>query len=284
MVMKQEVNISVIVPVYNTEIYIEDCIKGLLSQNYPHDQYEVIMVDNNSTDCSTDIIKQYPWIKLKREYKPGSYAARNHGVDEAKGSIIAFTDPDCVPCSEWLRNIAAVMSQPEICIVLGNIKFSRDSLISSMLAAYQTEKAAYVFSSDVKEAYYGYTNNMAIRKNVFSLLGPFMEISRGADSIYVRQFAHEFSCNAIRYSPDVCVRHMEITNILDYYRKQYIYGQNHKKNPKFKWVKTLDFAERLHIFKATCQKQKYSLTQACLLFFILLIGVLYYDIGRKRGG
>ena len=281
--MKQEVYISVVVPVYNTALYVEDCIKALLSQNYPQDKYEVIMVDNNSMDASTDIIKQYPIIKLKREYKQGSYAARNHGIYEAKGSIIAFTDSDCVPSSNWLRNIADVMSQPEVCIVLGAIKFRTDSLTSTMLAAYETEKAAYVFSSDDKEKYYGYTGNMAIRKNVFRVLGPFMEISRGADAIFVRQFAHEFSCNAIRYSSIVYVRHMEITNIWDYYRKHYIYGRNRKKNPKFKGVKTLDFAERLYIFKATCQKKKYSRTLACLLFFIILIGSFSYYIGGKRG-
>ena len=282
--MKQEVNISVVVPVYNTEPYIEDCIKALLSQNYPRDNYEVIMVDNNSTDASMDIIKQYPIIKLKREYKQGSYAARNHGIDEAKGSIIAFTDSDCLPSSNWLSNIADVMSQPEICIVLGAIKFRTNSFTSTMLEAYEIEKNAYVFSSDDKEKYYGYTGNMAIRTNVFSLLGPFMEISRGADAIFVREVAHEFSCNAIRYSPDVCVRHLEFENILDYYRKYYIYGQNRKKNTKLKWTKMLHLTERLQIFRATCQKKKYSLTKACLLFLIILTGVLCYKIGRGCRG
>src|SRR5262249_3385794 len=105
--------ISVIVPFYNAERYIQDCIRGLLAQNFPENAYEIIMVDNNSTDASTSIVKQQPHITLLTEQKQGAYAARNRGLTAARGSVIAFTDPDCVPDPHWLQQIAMTFASTE---------------------------------------------------------------------------------------------------------------------------------------------------------------------------
>src|SRR3990167_5093364 len=102
------IDISVIVPFHNAEKHIEQCITALLSQSFPSSFYEIIMVDNNSTDNSIKVIMKYPQIKLLSEKKQGSYAARNRGVAESKGSVIAFTDSDCIPVPEWLgRNLSS---------------------------------------------------------------------------------------------------------------------------------------------------------------------------------
>jgi glycosyltransferase involved in cell wall biosynthesis len=278
---KTEVKVSVILPVYNAERYIEDCIKALLMQSYPEDYYEIIAIDNNSTDDSTKIIKRYPNIKLLMEHKQGSYAARNQCIAEAKGEIIAFTDSDIVVSTDWLRNVVSAISRPETMVVLGRCRFATDSLILSMMADYEAEKAAYACSSDDEHIYYGYTNNMAARANLFKKLGPFLEIDRGADVIFVRRVVDEYSCSAVCYSPDVRVRHLEITSIWDYYQKRYIYGKSYKKYHDIKSARPLNSAERLQVFKATWQKNKYSLLKLSLLFFILAVGAVYYELGRK---
>lgn len=104
-----EIDISVVVPFYNAEKYIEKCAEALLTQSYPTTRYEIIMVDNNSTDRSVDLIKKYPRIKLLSQQKQGSYAARNQGVAASKGTILAFTDADCVPSSDWLQKTRAAL-------------------------------------------------------------------------------------------------------------------------------------------------------------------------------
>jgi glycosyltransferase involved in cell wall biosynthesis len=278
---KTEVKVSVILPVCNAERYIEDCIKALLTQSYPEDCYEIIAIDNNSTDGSTEIIKHYPHIKLLMEHKQGSYAARNQGITEAKGEIIAFTDSDSAVSTDWLHNIVSAMCHPETRVVLGRCQLATDSLLLSMMADYEAEKATYACSSDDEHVYYGYTNNMATRANLFNKLGPFLEIDRGADVIFVLRVVDEYSCSAVCYSPDVCVRHLEITSIWDYYQKRYIYGQSYKKYHKIKSARPLSSAERLKVFKATWQKNKYSLLKSSLLFFILAVGAVYYELGRK---
>ena len=94
---------SIVVPFFNAEPFIERCIEGVLGQSYSSDRYEVLMVDNNSTDGSAAIVRRHSRVKLIQESEQGSYAARNRGVIEARGEILAFTDPDCVPRRNWLE-------------------------------------------------------------------------------------------------------------------------------------------------------------------------------------
>jgi len=89
--------ISVIVPALNAEKAIKECILSLLNQNYPKNKYEIIFVDNNSTDNTYNILKKFrKRIKILKELEEGSYRARNKGLRSARGSIIAFTDSDCI--------------------------------------------------------------------------------------------------------------------------------------------------------------------------------------------
>jgi len=275
-------DISVIVPFYNAGRYIESCINALLSQNYPADCYEIIMVDNNSTDKSADIVKSHPRITLLSERKQGAYAARNRGVAQAKARVIAFTDPDCIPSTDWLANIQKALLCPDVGIVLGSKQFASDSQGLSMLAAYENEKAFYVFSSHIREIYYGYTNNMAVRRSLFDELGPFLEINRGADVIFVRRAVDRYICDIVRYSPDICVRHLEITSIWKWYWKLFTYGKSYRNYHEIENSKPLSTAERFQLFKRTIWTNSYSLPESVLLFSFLFIGGVSYELGRWR--
>src|SRR5438477_11590109 len=88
-------DISVIVPFYNEEGYVEQCVQALLSQDYPKERYEVILVDNNSSDRSADIVRRYPGITLLPEGLHGDFAARNRCLAAATGKPVAITAPNC---------------------------------------------------------------------------------------------------------------------------------------------------------------------------------------------
>jgi glycosyltransferase involved in cell wall biosynthesis len=94
--------ISVVIPAYNEEDYIEDCLKSLMRQELMPD--EIIVVNNNSTDRTEEIIKKYPVILL-REKKKGIIPARNRGFEEAKGDIIVRTDADTILPPDWIKKI-----------------------------------------------------------------------------------------------------------------------------------------------------------------------------------
>ena len=99
--------ISVIVPVYNAKETLLNCLTALTTQTYPPHCYEIIVVNNNSTDTSMVIAKGFSNVRIFEEKSAqSSYAARNLGIREAKGELIAFTDADCVVDSHWLEQLA----------------------------------------------------------------------------------------------------------------------------------------------------------------------------------
>ncbi len=273
------IDFSVVIPFYNSERYINECIGGLLSQTYPTERYEIIMVDNNSTDASAEIVKQYPRIKLMSEEKQGAYAARNTGLKKAKGWIIAFTDPDCIPSNDWLQKMATIMEHSGVGIVIGSRKPPLGSSLLSMLEAYEHEKNNYVFNSKIKEIYFGYCNNMAVRKELLDEVGPFVERARGSDTIFIRRCVEEYSSDIVRYFPDIWVRHMEIDSITKLYRKVCIYGGSRRNYRHIAYVRPLKTRERLMVFRRTIRSQRYSLIKSSLLFGLLAIGLFYWASG-----
>ncbi len=96
--------VSVIVPTYNHWEVLKLCINALEKQSYPKEFFEVIVVNNDkNTLAPPDLVMPSNFVLLDEE-KPGSYTARNKGIQYAKGEIIAFTDADCIPDKDWIKN------------------------------------------------------------------------------------------------------------------------------------------------------------------------------------
>ena len=97
--------VSVVVPVYNGEKTVGKTVDALLGQSLPQKEYEILVVDDGSTDGTLGVLKNYGRsirvVKAGRNGGPGK--ARNRGIMEARGAIVAFTDGDCVPDSDWLE-------------------------------------------------------------------------------------------------------------------------------------------------------------------------------------
>jgi glycosyltransferase involved in cell wall biosynthesis len=277
------IDISVIVPVYNNEDHVEACIQGLLSQRYSEGTCEFILVDNNSTDRSAEIVKRYPGIRLLSQPKQGSYAARNLGLSEARGQIIAFTDSDCVPRADWLQQIANTMRSSSVGIVLGRREFQGRSRLVNSLEAYEAHKANYILSGTDREVFFGYTNNMAVRRSLMDAVGPFAELGRGADVIFVRRAIDRFSCQILRYSPDVVIRHLEITSVWHWYRKMYIYGRSYQNYRRLVVAHPLSNAQRLEVFKRMTSESNFSWLESASLLTLLGGGCLLWQLGRLSG-
>ena len=97
--------VSIIIPTYNTEKYIEKCIQSVLEQTYT--DYEIIIVDDCSTDNSMDVVARFkdPRIKvIKNEINRGPSYSRNRGIQLSKGDFIALLDSDDWWDSKQIRN------------------------------------------------------------------------------------------------------------------------------------------------------------------------------------
>jgi len=121
--MQYNPSVSVILPVYNAESTISRCIESLLQLNYPQDKVDLVVVNNNSTDGTNQILHQFhDKIRLIHENKRGAAAARNTGILAATGDCVAFTDADCLVDTDWLRKIVLPLQNEENGIVGGKIQ------------------------------------------------------------------------------------------------------------------------------------------------------------------
>ncbi|PIP14796.1 hypothetical protein COW98_04655 [Candidatus Roizmanbacteria bacterium CG22_combo_CG10-13_8_21_14_all_35_9] len=100
--------VSIIIPVYNEEKFIENCLDSLMKQTEKPD--EIIVVDNNCTDRTINIVKKYPEIKIIREEEQGITHARNAGFNKAIGDIIARCDADSILSNNWIKTIKKIFS------------------------------------------------------------------------------------------------------------------------------------------------------------------------------
>ena len=114
--------VSVIIPIYNDADRLAQCLEALDGQTYSKDRLEILVVDNDSEDNVAGVVQRFERVRLLRESRAGSYAARNRGIREAMGEIIAFTDADCVPSSAWIkRGVRYLVEDPDIGLLGGRI-------------------------------------------------------------------------------------------------------------------------------------------------------------------
>ncbi len=115
--------VSVVVPVHDAEATIGACVASLLAIDYQNDRFEIICVDNLSTDRSPAILSTFgDAIRVASESRRGAGAARNRGVRESRYDLVAFVDADCTVHSGWLRAlVAALRRAPQVAAVGGRI-------------------------------------------------------------------------------------------------------------------------------------------------------------------
>jgi GT2 family glycosyltransferase len=173
-------SVSVVVPVYNSEDTVENTIRSLLGLTYPN-RVELIFVDNGSTDRTGAILSTYkPRIKVLYEPTRGQSAARNHGIREARNSLVALTDADCVVDPNWLTELIEPLQNPRVGISGGNIRaiLPCNSIQQFGELLHDHEKPINLYKPP-----YAITMNWASRRSVLLEVGGFDEtMRRGEDA------------------------------------------------------------------------------------------------------
>ncbi|MBI5376043.1 MAG: glycosyltransferase [Candidatus Schekmanbacteria bacterium] len=162
--------ISIVIPTYNASFSIEDCLKAIYETTGV--DFEVIIVDDLSTDNTIEIVKQFPCRLIKLEEKSGPSLARNIGAENAKSDIIMFVDSDAVVENGGIERLVSVFRKnPDIACVSGVFDVNPNKL--SFFSRYRDRQVAYWHYSACDDVSIFILTAGAIRKDVFFEVGGF---------------------------------------------------------------------------------------------------------------
>lgn len=215
--------VSVVVCAYDEERTIDACLRSLASLDYP--SYEVIVVNDGSSDRTGAIAEAHagPRVRVVHQENRGLSAARNRGIAEARGSVVAFTDADCVVDSAWLSYLVPTLEKGFVAVGGPNLSPPEERLVASVVAHAPGLPTHVLLDDVVAEHVPGC--NMAFDRDALRAIGGFSEVYRSAgDDVDVCWRLQE-SGHRIGFSPAAVVWHERRSTIGAYLAQQRGYGR-----------------------------------------------------------
>lgn len=217
--------ISIVIPAYNAEKTIASTLKALLNQTYPKNQYEIIVVNDGSTDNTKAVVKKFKKVKLIEQSHKGPAAARNLGVKHSKGSIILFTDADCIPDKNWIKNMVEPFKKnPEIVGVSGTYKTLNKNSLIARFVGYEIEQRHERMKREKYIDFIG-SYSAAYKKNIFLQFGGFDEsfpTASGEDT----ELSFKIAKHNLKmvFQPKAFVYHKHPDTLLKFLRQKFFRG------------------------------------------------------------
>jgi glycosyltransferase involved in cell wall biosynthesis len=271
----KNIEVTVIVPFLNEEKYLSQCIESLLAQNLAKDRFELIFVNNNSCDKSVEIVSACDRILLLNQATGNEYTSRNVAAERARGRVLAFTDGDCCADPNWLSTLLEHIDDGSD-IVLGKRLFAPDSSYASRFVRdYENSKIEYLIQHQSFERCFAYTNNMAIKREVFDRLKGFREEIPLADTDFALRYIQSESSPRLIYSKKMIIQHQEIKGWMDWIKKMYSYGM---RSPKSEIRLNFSPREQRGLFRFCFDKYRYSLMQRVLFVLSVMAAALAYVV------
>lgn len=213
--------ISIIIPAHNAAQTLAHCLNCLQQQINVPDAYEIIVVDDGSTD-DTAVIAQNAQVELHQlPQKSGAAAARNVGIKAAKGDIVCFTDADCLPHPNWLAEMIRPFANPDIVGCKGIYESQQPELVARFVQIEYEDKYDLLRQEpfiDFIDTYSAAFRTAALRQY------------RGFDEriFYVEDQELSFRLAAQAYKmvfqPSAVVGHFHSNTLWKYVRKKFMIG------------------------------------------------------------
>lgn len=225
--------VSVVVPIYNGEADLPGLINCLVSQTYPKERVEYLIVDNNSSDrtlaelktsAENSPIKIHP---LSENQIQSSYAARNTGIRTSVGEIIAFTDADCRPQPQWLASLIQPFVNQDVVIVAGEIAaLPSKNLLEQHAERQETLSQKHTLAHPFCP--YGQTANLAIRRITLEKVGLFRpHLTSGGDADICWRILRQ-NIGRLEFAPDAIVQHRHRATLKELASQWRRYGRSNR--------------------------------------------------------
>lgn len=225
--------VSIIIPFRNEEENILENLKSIEAQNYPKEKFEVIYVNDSSTDKSLNILKSaiqngnIRVLSLCEDLKETARKKRavNFGIENSKGEIIVATDADCLYSPDWLMNLLSAMDE-KTGFISGPVEFINGKNLFSELQ--QIEFAGLILAGagliEMKHPVICNAANIAYRKNIFKRLNGFQDqlhISSGDDGFLMQKIYKNGEYNVkFCLNRDAVVKTRPLESIIQFYQQR----------------------------------------------------------------
>jgi len=221
-----EIKASVVVIVYNAQKTLKSCLDSLMALDFPKNQYEILVVDNHSTDGTKNIILQYP-VTYLFEPNRGRGWARNKGVKAARGEFVAFTDADCIATSDWLKNLLEGFKDSEEVAICGGkiIAFRQQTAFEKYVeqkGILDQEKG--IKGDNPQDLPRAVTANAAFRRSIFEKAGYFDEELITSEDTEI-SWRISLLGYEIKYVPQATIYHQHTKTLADFCRHHFDFGR-----------------------------------------------------------
>ena len=217
------VRVSVIIPALNEEEMIGKCLESLAGSCYPLDAFEVILVDNGSTDRTLEIARSFSTrLRLTILQRPGVNisALRNLGANAARGELLAFLDADCSIPRDWLENAASNLASDSAGVIGGNITIPEDS----GWVARTWFQVAYP-PKDGEVAYVP-SGNMLMKSSTFMRIGGFNETIKTSEDCELCSRARGDGFTVREISALTVIHWRTPQTLKEFYRREAWHGEH----------------------------------------------------------
>ncbi|MFC1680727.1 glycosyltransferase [Pseudomonadota bacterium] len=214
---------SVVVCSYNGAKTIRDTLKGLEKLDYPESCHEIIVIDDGSTDDTSEIAADYP-VTLIRTENRGLSAARNLGLQHATGQIVVYIDDDAYPDPDWLKYIAHAFGNSDHAGIGGPNLSPPDDPFVAMCVSYSPGDPKHVLISD-ELADHIPGCNMAFQRTALLEIGGFDDQFRVAGDDVDICWRLQDHGQTLGFSPAAVVWHHHRKSIKAYWKQQRGYGK-----------------------------------------------------------
>jgi cellulose synthase/poly-beta-1,6-N-acetylglucosamine synthase-like glycosyltransferase len=226
--------VSVIVPAYNAAATLEQCLAAQCAQNFPRDEFEIIVVDDGSTDATAEIAARFSPARLICGEHRGAAAARNLGAREAHGDWLLFTDADCEPTEHWIETLCAAFADASVVGAKGTYRTRQRELVARFVQLEYEEKYARMRRAQTID--FIDTYSAAYRRDVFLANGGFDESFPSA-SVEDQEFSFRLAeqGHTMVFAPDAVVYHRHVATLEAYARRKFRIGywkvRVHRRHP-----------------------------------------------------
>lgn len=220
---------SIIIPTYNRPGKLADCLESLARLDYPHDKFEVIVIDDGSDTPLQPVVGGFLNqinVTLLTQPHAGPADARNAGAEKAKGEFLVFTDDDCVPASNWLQNLAARFAiLPDHAIGGRTLNAFPDNLYSAASQSIINYLYSY-YNANPLQARFFTSNNLALPTKYFHTVGGFNTTfpqAAGEDREFCKRWLHHGY--RMIHAPEVLVYHAHALTFRAFCQQHFNYGR-----------------------------------------------------------